>query len=266
MDVQVQQLQIAVEQIQLTGWICRPRLEDVSSVLGEQTLLILCHGIPRARPTLEAAENQADDGGYAALAEVCCRRGMPAFHFNFRGTGESEGDFDLSGWVRDLEAVLQYWQQQDPRLEFILWGFSGGAAVSAWVAARHPGVKGVILAACPATFEPLFPVEKRDEIIDWFRQVGIIRDPAFPRQPQEWLENIYRIKPAEAVPFIAPAPLLILHGAEDELIPSEQAEALFQLAGEPRAKAILPGAGHQLRKSPAAVEKALDWLQEMFSA
>lgn len=266
MDAQVQQLQVAVDGFKLTGWICRPRLEDGSSALEKQTLLVLCHGIPRARPTPEAAENQGDDGGYAALAEACCRQGMPPCHFNFRGTGESEGDFDLSGWVRDLEAVLHYWQQRDPRLEFVLWGFSGGAAVSARVAARHPGVKGVILAACPAVFEPLFPVEKRDEIIDWFRQVGIIRDPAFPRQPQEWLENIYRISPAEAVPLIAPASLLILHGAEDELIPPEQAERLFQLAGEPKAKVILPGAGHQLRKSPAAVQKALEWLQEMFSA
>ncbi len=251
------------ENIRLTGWIFRPQGFWPQAEKRLSPMLILCHGVPRARPSPspENQESESSDGGYAALAERCCLNlGVPVFHFNFRGTGESGGNFDLSGWIRDLEAVLQFWQKKEPGLEFILWGFSGGAAVSACVAAKHPRVKGVILAACPATFEPVFPPEKRDEIIAWFRQVGIIKDPWFPTDPQKWLEGIYAVKPADMVARISPVPLLILHGTGDELIPVDQAEWLFEKAGEPKTKALLPGAGHQLRIYPEAVQAALDWL------
>ncbi len=267
MIVEAHRLPVAGEDIELAGWLCRPGSKPASSNPGPgNPLLILCHGIPRARPARPNAENNNDDGGYAALAEQCCSLGIPVFHFNFRGTGESGGNFDLSGWLRDLETVLHYWQQLAPGVEFFLWGFSGGAAVCACTAPDQMLVKGVILAACPATFVPLFPRVNRDEIIDLFREVGIIQDPAFPADPRAWLESIYRLQPAEAVARLAPVPLLILHGADDELIPPDQAEQLFRQAGNPKKLHLLPGASHQLRKHPAAVQAALDWLQDELRA
>jgi len=261
--VHIEPLQVQVAEeggpLNLAGWLCRPRQERKSAPGQDNPLLILCHGIPRARPAPQE-EDSGDDGGYAALAERCCALGIPVFHFNFRGTGESEGNFDLSGWVRDLEAVFRYWDEKEPRRPLLLWGFSGGAAVSACAAPKNSRVQGVILAACPASFESLFPQEKYQEIIAWFREVGIIKDPGFPARPHKWLQDIHLIRPVDEVFRIAPAPLLVLHGAEDELVPPDQAELLFKNAGEPKEKAILPGAGHQLRKHPQAVQVALDWL------
>ncbi len=262
MKIEEIQLSLKEENIDLTGWVFRPQ-----TLKRHSPMLILCHGVPRARPSPESQEAVNSDGGYAALAERCTvNLGIPVFHFNFRGTGESSGNFDLSGWVRDLEAVLQYWQQKDPGLEFILWGFSGGAAVSARVAGNNPRVKGVVLAACPAFFEPIFPREKLGETIDWFRQVGIIKDPWFPADPRAWLEGIYAVRPVDTVARISPAPLLILHGTMDELIPVEQAEMLYEKAGEPKEKALLAGAGHQLRIYPEAVQTALLWLKGVLNA
>ncbi len=62
--------------------------------------VIICHGIPGS-----GAARPADDPGYEKLAEDFASDGIAAVFFNFRGCGESGGDFDMMGWTWDLEAV-----------------------------------------------------------------------------------------------------------------------------------------------------------------
>ena len=55
--------------------------------------LVICHGIPgsgTARPQ--------DDPGYEGLARDFSSLGIAAVIFNFRGCGDSGGDFDMMGW------------------------------------------------------------------------------------------------------------------------------------------------------------------------
>ena len=61
----------------------------------------VCHGIPAGRLPDPA------DGGYPLLAETICREGLAVFIFNFRGTGASGGNFDITGWTRDLKAAVK---------------------------------------------------------------------------------------------------------------------------------------------------------------
>jgi len=63
--------------------------------------LCLCHGIPGGGPP------DPNDPGYPALAERFSQSGFITAIFNFRGTGDSEGNFDIAGWTRDL--VSQSW-------------------------------------------------------------------------------------------------------------------------------------------------------------
>src|SRR5258705_11024417 len=64
--------------------------------------LVLCHGFPTgprggdssASTYPELAERLARETGWAVLA------------FNFRGTGASEGDFSLDGWLSDLRHAV----------------------------------------------------------------------------------------------------------------------------------------------------------------
>ena len=99
-----EEIAIQVENLTLRGRAYWP--EGVNCPGKERPLLILCHGIPRAGTVTEKTASGEEDGGYPVLACRCADLGMPVFHFNFRGTGESEGDFDLSGWARDLAAFL----------------------------------------------------------------------------------------------------------------------------------------------------------------
>jgi len=259
--MEIEEIKIRVEGNNLVG---RAYLSHGQSS-GKAPLLILCHGIPRGDAVLEeqGQSRNKDDGGYPALAERCTAEGLPCFHFNFRGTGESEGDFDLLGWGRDLSAVLDYWGKRNLFEHFFLWGFSAGAAVSAYVAASDRRVKAVALAACPAEFNSLFTVKDLDGIIARFRKIGIIRNKNFPADPGSWLEGIYSVKPLYYMAKISPRPLLIVHGSEDELIPCEHAFKLFAQAGEPKQLLLIPGAAHQLRKSREAVSGCLEWFKRL---
>ncbi len=256
----IEEIKIRVEGLNLVGWAYWPDKE----LSRKAPLLIFCHGIPRGNPPSgENEQNKEEDGGYPALAERCIAEGLPCFHFNFRGTGESEGNFDLPGWGRDLIAVLDYWEKRNLYNHFFLWGFSAGAAVSSYVASFDLRVKGVALAACPAEFNSLFTLQDLDNILSRFRGVGVIRDSSFPLDPLAWLKGIYSVNPINYVGRIAPRPLLIAHGAGDELIPYEHVLKLYEQAGDPKQLMIIPGAAHQLRKSREAVSGCLEWFKQL---
>ena len=62
---------------------------------------------------------------------------------------------------------------------------------------------------------------------------------------------------------IAPRPLLIVHGTDDETINPGHAQRLYNKAGEPKDIAIIEGGMHKLRLSEAAEDAALSWLKKV---
>jgi pimeloyl-ACP methyl ester carboxylesterase len=62
--------------------------------------------------------------------------------------------------------------------------------------------------------------------------------------PLETAEALVEFRPEALVDRIAPRPVCFIHGAEDRLVPADEARRLFARAGEPRRLAILPGMGH----------------------
>jgi len=218
--------------------------------------VIVCHGIPSGRPA------EPGDKGYRHLAASLAGRGFLTAIFNFRGCGESEGNLDLEGWCRDLGAVIDWlWERDDVDRERLnLLGFSGGAAVSCQRAALDGRVSALGLAACPAEFSCLFPPGELAAIIKWARQAGVIRDGSFPPHPEQWLQRLHAVEARKFISAIAPRPLLLLHGREDDLVPVQEACDLHRQAGERAELIIIEGAGHRLRNVPEAVETARDWL------
>jgi hypothetical protein len=53
-----------------------------------------------------------------------------------------------------------------------------------------------------------------------------------------------RDSPVEVVAQISPAPILIVHGSADPFFPPEEAEDLYDKAGDPKDLWIIPGGGH----------------------
>jgi putative redox protein len=58
---------------------------------------------------------------------------------------------------------------------------------------------------------------------------------------------------------LAPRPLLVVHGSEDEVVPSFDARILADAHGSAELR-FIEGAGHALRHDPRAVAVLLGWL------
>ena len=239
---------------------------DGITIVGEMRLpedaarspaLCICHGIPSGKPA------DPNDKGYSGLADRFCQAGFVSLIFNFRGTGPSGGDFDMMGWTRDLGGAVDYLHscpQVDPSRIYLM-GFSGGAAASAYVAAHDARVARLVLCACPAEFRRIVVEKRADFSIEHFRQIGLIRDKDFPPSLDDWTNSFREVTPIKWIGRIAPRPLLMIQGKDDDLIDEEQAWRLYEKAGEPKEIAIVAGAGHKLRLSDQAMDIALGWLK-----
>ena len=150
---------------------------------GSHPGLVICHGMPAGpQPNAGVPATSEGDLDYPALAEWCAWEGFAAVIFNFRGTGQSGGNFHHLGWVQDLDAVVS-WLRERPMVDparVVLLGSSLGAAVAIFVAAHRQDVAGLVSFASPAVMgmrlQPAKAVER-------MREMGIIRDPDFQCHP-----------------------------------------------------------------------------------
>jgi len=230
---------------------------------GDQTAyptVCVCHGIPAKRP-------DPSDKGYPLLAEQICRQGFAVFIFNFRGTGASGGNLDILGWTRDLKATIDYLctLPEVDRSHLSLLGFSGGAAVSVYVASQDKRVSSIVTCACPAEFTFLINADEPQSIIDRFRSIGTIRDESFPQSTEKWLSGFRLVSPIRYIAGIAPRPLLLVHGSQDEVVEVSHAYKLYDSAAEPKQIIIVDGAGHRLRQNDRAMAIVIDWLKSQCS-
>jgi dipeptidyl aminopeptidase/acylaminoacyl peptidase len=246
----VEEIRLKADGLELSGELHIPSRHKLHPAL------CICHGIPAAPP-------DPADKGYTLLAQRFCHAGFITLIFNFRGTGKSEGNLDILGWSRDLQAALDflYDLKQADRNHFCLLGFSGGAAVCVYIAAHDPRVSLVVTCACPADFHSLPQRETPLDAIQRFRQIGAIRDKDFPPSIEEWQRGFETVSPINWVDRISPRPLLLVHGDADELIPLEHAHRLYQKAKEPKELKVIPGARHKMRLAKAAMDCVVAWLK-----
>lgn len=116
--------------------------------------------------------------------------GLRTVRFNFRGTGESEGEFDDGdGELADLLAVIEWVRRTRPEDDLWLAGFSFGAWI-ALRAAQHLPVRMLILIAPPVErygFSDLLPPN-----CPWLVVQGDEDDVVSPRAVIDWAEGLDR--------------------------------------------------------------------------
>ena len=252
-SVSAKKVKLEVDGLRLAAEVYLPKGK------GAHPALCICHGVPAKRTP------DSTDRGYPLLAERFCSEGFVAFIFNFRGTGESEGNFDMLGWTRDLKAAIDYLFQFDTvdKSRLSLMGFSGGAMALVYCAANDKRVSSVVACACPARFFDISEFSRIEEFLTHCRQVGIIRDNNFPPSMEKWARGFDEVSPIKWIHKIAPRPLLILHGDSDLTVPLSHAWELYNRAEEPKDISIIPGAEHKLRLSEPAMSAALAWLKKV---
>ena len=215
-----------------------------------------CHGLPSGFPA------DPRDRGYPELAERIARWGYAVLIFNFRGAGLSGGNLDMGGWLRDLSAAIEYLYKcpEVDRSFVVLLGFSAGAAVSLCAASRDERVGAVIACASPAEFG----FEDSEAALERFRSIGVIRDDDFPQSVETWAAGFKEVGAENCIGGIAPRPVVLIHGEEDEIVPISNARRLYDAAGEPKQLFILPGTGHRhLRRNDKVLEIVSDSLKTL---
>lgn len=222
--------------------------------------MMFCHGIPGP-----PAPPAPDDGGYEELAEHFCALGLACVIFNFRGCGESDGNFDMMGWTHDLTGVLDKIAETphvDPT-RILAVGYSGGGAAAIRTAAEDSRIYALATMAAPADFA-FFEGRDPGGVVEDFRARGIIRDHDFPTDVTRWMQGFAEIEPVRWIPFFKGKRLLIVHGDRDELIPVEHAHRLCDAAPEGLSHLeIIPGAPHKLRQNPAARRILERWVADV---
>ena len=141
-------------------------------------------------------------------------------------------------------------------------GFSGGAAVSIYVAARRKEIAGLVACASPAEFRDLSTGKGLEDFLVHARDVGIIKDPNFPASIEEWKNGFRAVKPLDWVGRIPPRPLLIIHGTADDVVNVSQARTLYAEVCGKAELFLIEGAEHRLRVDEKAMKKALEWLRK----
>jgi putative redox protein len=215
--------------------------------------VVFLHGFP-------SGQVWADRIG-ADLPELADRvaeqMGMTALTIRFRGCGGSTGDFSLQGWVDDAIAGVE-WLQRERRPDRIwIVGFGTGGAVGVVAGAAMPAVSGVAVAGSPADFDDW--ADNPNRLLAHAKRVGVITSSSFPPDLEEWKAQLRTIRAMEAVEQLAPRPLLILHGSDDELVPHFDPRALADRHGTAQLRMIQSG-GHLLRHDPRAIAVLLGWL------
>ncbi|MGH9280624.1 MAG: alpha/beta hydrolase family protein [Acidimicrobiales bacterium] len=244
------ELRIESDGLKLAAHIARAAVVGAGPPPG----LVLCHGFPTG-PGGAATSAQT----YPALADrLALETGWAVLTFNFRGTGESEGNFSLGGWVSDLKAAVAHLLSEGVSGVWLA-GSSTGGGLAIWLAADEPKVRGVAALAAPATFDVWAAHPRR--FLDHARQMGVIRDRTFPDDPERWVAELSEIRPLDVVARIPPRPLLIVHGSDDDTIPSQDARTLATATDGAADLRLLPGAGHRRRHDPRAVAFLLGWME-----
>lgn len=162
--------------------------------------------------------------------------------YDARGHGESEGDRTSLGYQErlDVQGAVAFLRGRGYGPIGAL-GLSMGAATAIIAAAHQPEIAAVV-ADCP--FATL-----RSPLGAAIRQRGYPLAPVLATLVQCAAALRLGCRPGDLDPVrfvgrIAPRPLLLIHGADDDLIPVHNAYALYAAAGEPKELWIVPGARH----------------------
>ncbi len=216
--------------------------------------LLMLPGFPRGPGGAATVGNT-----YASLADRIAREANHAvLTFTFRGTGTSDGDFSIEGWLADVRAGIDALEERTDISGVWLAGFRLGGTLAIVTAAHDERVRGLATFGAPASLQAWV----RDPVwfLEYARRTGVLRTPDYPPDPSAWTRAIANLDPIEAAALIAPRPWLLVHGSADEVVPVEDARRLALAAGTGFDLRIVPSGAHRLRHDPRAIAALLGWL------
>lgn len=222
--------------------------------------IVMCHGF--------TGEKVEANRLFVTAARELAGRGFVALRFDFRGSGESEGDFSdvtFPGEVSDALAALEFLAEQ-PEVDTScigVLGLSMGGAVAAVAAARSRLVRAVVLWSAVARMELIGDLVRARTLATLPNQRGFsptVFDIGGLAVGEDFIESLGEFDPLREIARTK-APVLVVHGTGDEVVPPEHA-ALYcgalEAAGGRHERLDIPGADH--------VYSSLQWQNDVINA
>jgi len=202
-------------------------------------------------------------GLFIKTARELCKNGFAVLRFDFRGSGDSEGEFEkqtIETMLEDLDCILN-------NLNFIdtekigLIGHSLGGKVAILKAAKDKRIKCLAVWSTPALHQDVLSKAFVDEVKDkkylWFKDIGYgigIKQ----------VESCLKYNALKALRKIK-IPILIVNGSEDESVPPSHAKKLYKNANKPKKLVILKGANHAFLDNKEIIKETKDWFNKWFT-
>lgn len=183
--------------------------------------------------------------------------------FDFRGHGRSGGASTLGDLeVKDVEVAVAHARELGyARIATV--GFSMGASIVLRHAGLLGGVDAVVAVSGPGRwyYRGTRPMRRVHFAIEHRAGRMVARNFLKTRiSGGRW--DPVPMPPAAAAALISPAPLLVVHGDQDEFFPVDHAEQIYAAARDPKELWIIPGFGHaESATRPALVDRIGGWLQ-----
>jgi uncharacterized protein len=159
---------------------------------------------------------------------------------SYRGYGGSSGSPTEAGLIKDAEAAYAFTVARYAPSRIVLWGESLGTGVAVALAAEKP--VGHVVLQSPFSSAADVGAERY-----WFVPVRLLMKDQF--------RSDLRIGKVTA-------PVLVLHGDQDQVVPFALGERLYGLINAPKRFVGFPGAGHNDLGAHGAVEAAKQFLNE----
>ena len=197
---------------------------------GEKPVVIYFHG--------NGASLAVRGARFAALTSD----GTGLVALSYRGFGGSTGRPTEDGILRDAEAAYQFAAARYKPERIALWGESLGTGVAVAIAAERP--VGRVLLESPFTSAADVAASTY-----FFVPVRLLMKDQFHSD-----ERIGRVT----------APVLVLHGERDNIVPIRFGERLYALIRSPKRFVRLPGANHNDHDEHGAMAAVRTFLAERF--
>ena len=203
--------------------------------------------LPSPRATVLVFNGNAGNRAYrGSLAEAFRRQGFQVLLFDYRGYGGNAGRPTEAGLAEDSRAARIYLASRADvdASRIVYFGESLGAAVAVRLAVDHPPAALVLrspftsMADIGGHHYPLLPVRL------------LLRDRF------DAIDQIRRIR----------APLLVIAGGRDRIVPIEYSRRLYEAAGSPKSMFVLPDLDHNdaaLVEGDAMIDRAIKFLDPL---
>ena len=211
---------------------------------------------------------------FVQVARSLCKSGFTVLRFDFRGSGDSDGEFEdttLPGEVSDAEAALAFLMRQRSvdRGRVGVIGLSMGGRVATILASKDERVKFAILysaALSPLREKFLSQMDKSKlERLNLGEAVEVSNGWYLKK---DFFDTIDYVIPFEVMGGIK-IPMLIVHGDRDFVVPLEEAEKGYSIIkglNDKNELYIVEGGDHTFSKKEhtlKVIDKTLNWLKRV---